>query len=119
MDLTVLDFDALKSGISERMEEIDLFKDELKRRAKAELLDLRKREEELAELIGDEDVTEPAPEAGKDRGKGTPKYRHPDHAEVTWTGRGKKPKWMREWIMAGKDPNDLLIDPPSRDALAA
>lgn len=30
------------------------------------------------------------------RGKGTVaiKYRHPDDASLTWTGRGRRPRWM-------------------------
>lgn len=25
------------------------------------------------------------------------KYRHPDNADLTWTGRGNQPRWVREW----------------------
>ena len=30
------------------------------------------------------------------------KYRHPADASLTWTGRGRKPKWIVEWLSQGK-----------------
>jgi DNA-binding protein H-NS len=49
-------------------------------------------------------------------GKGTPvrkpveaKYRHPQHPELTWTGRGRKPVWVQELLAAGKTLQDLMI----------
>jgi len=41
--------------------------------------------------------------------KVAPKFRNPDDAEVTWTGRGVTPKWMRALIESGKDKSDFLI----------
>lgn len=38
-----------------------------------------------------------------------PKYRDPNDADRTWTGRGRQPKWVREQIEAGKDLEDLRI----------
>jgi DNA-binding protein H-NS len=35
------------------------------------------------------------------RRKVAPKYRHPKEKGLTWTGRGRKPKWVVEWL-AGK-----------------
>ena len=30
-------------------------------------------------------------------GKVAPKYRHPQDAKLTWTGRGRSPVWVTEW----------------------
>ena len=30
-------------------------------------------------------------------GKVAPKYRHPDEPDVTWSGRGRQPKWVAEY----------------------
>ena len=30
------------------------------------------------------------------------KYRHPVDQSLTWTGRGRKPKWIMEWLALGK-----------------
>lgn len=40
----------------------------------------------------------------KKRGSRKParvKYRHPQQSELTWTGRGRKPAWIAEWIASG------------------
>lgn len=38
------------------------------------------------------------------------KYRHPTDAKKTWTGRGRKPVWLREWEKAGKPLDDLRVN---------
>lgn len=37
------------------------------------------------------------------------KYRHPENAELEWTGRGRKPKWVEAWLGAGKTLESLLV----------
>jgi DNA-binding protein H-NS len=39
-----------------------------------------------------------------------PKYKHPENAAKTWSGRGRQPAWVKEHLGAGKDLNELLID---------
>lgn len=48
---------------------------------------------------------------GKKSGKGKPakaagkvpvQFRNPSNAEQQWTGRGRQPKWVKEWLDAGK-----------------
>lgn len=34
-------------------------------------------------------------------------YRNPANAAETWTGRGRKPRWVTEWLDAGKSIEDL------------
>jgi len=36
------------------------------------------------------------------------KYRHPDHPELTWSGRGREPKWLEEAREEGYDEAALL-----------
>ena len=38
-----------------------------------------------------------------------PKYRHPGNADVTWSGRGRQPVWVREALASGKTLDDLSI----------
>lgn len=40
----------------------------------------------------------------------TTRYRHPDNANQTWTGRGRKPTWVVEWLENGGSMDDLLSD---------
>ena len=53
----------------------------------------------FADLIGIEVKATRAPAVAK--------YRHPENAALTWSGRGRKPQWFADHINAGKDPNDL------------
>lgn len=38
-----------------------------------------------------------------------PKYRNPDDASMTWTGRGRKPLWVQKFLDEGRSLNDLAI----------
>jgi DNA-binding protein H-NS len=38
-----------------------------------------------------------------------PKYRNPDNASETWTGRGRQPKWVAAALSSGKSLDDLKI----------
>lgn len=48
---------------------------------------------------------------GKTRRVGTvpPKYSNPSDPTMTWTGRGRKPRWVQENLESGKSLEDLLI----------
>ena len=37
------------------------------------------------------------------------KYRHPENPELTWTGRGKTPKWITIWLEEGKEMTALVV----------
>ena len=37
------------------------------------------------------------------------KYRHPQNAELAWTGRGRKPKWVEAWVANGGNIDNLLV----------
>jgi DNA-binding protein H-NS len=39
-----------------------------------------------------------------------PKFRNPDNMSETWTGRGKKPRWLRAQLRSGKQIEDFRID---------
>ena len=47
----------------------------------------------------------------KPRRSGTvaPKYANPTDPTMTWTGRGRKPRWVQENLESGKQMDDLLI----------
>lgn len=44
------------------------------------------------------------------RGKLPPKYRHPEDDSVTWSGRGRQPKWIAAWLADGNDLSELAIN---------
>lgn len=41
-----------------------------------------------------------------------PKYRNPADQNDTWSGRGRKPRWVIEMLDAGGSIDDALIDKP-------
>lgn len=43
------------------------------------------------------------------KAKVPPKYRHPENTELTWTGRGMKPIWLRDLLDLGRDQTEFLI----------
>jgi len=60
----------------------------------------------------DELVAEKFPSASAGTGparKVAPKYAHPSNKALTWTGRGKQPRWVRELIEGGKSLENLAI----------
>ena len=40
--------------------------------------------------------------ARKKSGKVAVQYRNPANAEQQWTGRGRQPKWVKEWLEDGR-----------------
>lgn len=39
-----------------------------------------------------------------------PKYQHPENSALTWSGRGRQPRWIKEGLDSGKSLNDFLIE---------
>lgn len=37
------------------------------------------------------------------------KYANPDDAEQTWSGRGRKPRWIQDYLESGRSLDDLQI----------
>ena len=50
----------------------------------------------------------PKGSAAKGR-KVAPKYAHPSDPSLTWTGRGKRPRWVEALLSGGKKIEDLEI----------
>ena len=44
------------------------------------------------------------------QGSVPPKYRHPTDGSITWTGRGRKPRWVEDWISNNRSIDELLIN---------
>ncbi len=55
----------------------------------------------LAELVGATPVRRRKPARAK--------YANPANADETWTGRGRKPRWVEAALKSGKSLDDLLI----------
>jgi DNA-binding protein H-NS len=51
----------------------------------------------------------PAAKARRKYPKVFPKYRNPDNASETWSGRGKKPRWLTAALKAGHSTDEFMI----------
>ena len=83
---------------------------ELKRREKDEKATLRKRIEELAAASGYSvgDLFSVAAEKSQ-RDPVPPKYRSKSDPSLTWSGRGRQPKWVQAHITNGGRLEDITI----------
>ncbi|MCG5549188.1 H-NS family nucleoid-associated regulatory protein [Halorhodospira halochloris] len=89
-----------------------LLEREMKRRSKEARKQAQNEMKQVAEKYGLslQDIVEAAPQkSGKSKGKVPPKFRHPEDPTKEWTGRGRTPKWVQEWIDQGGDKEDLRI----------
>ncbi len=50
-----------------------------------------------------------ASNTAKGKTKSPPKYRHPENPDVTWTGRGRQPAWIKDGLANGKALEDFAI----------
>ena len=90
-------------------------KRELKQREGQDLAEARKKIFAIAESVGvplKELVGGAGPgtaRGGKKTGTVAPRYRNPADESQQWTGRGRQPKWVKEWVDAGKDIAGLKV----------
>ena len=47
--------------------------------------------------------------AKQGRRAGTVRFRHPDDPSKVWSGRGRKPVWIKEWEAAGRSLEKLRV----------
>jgi len=103
MNLNNLNLSELKRLQSDVAKAIDSYEDRKKKEARLELEEkAREMGFSLAELLGD------VASYGKRRTIAA-KYRHTENSSLTWTGRGRKPKWVVEALAAGKTLSGLAI----------
>lgn len=83
---------------------------ELKRREKAERAALRKQLEDLASA-GGYSVSELFDLSGEkvQREPVLPKYRSKTEPSLTWSGRGRQPKWVQSHVAGGGSLEDITI----------
>ena len=56
-----------------------------------------------------DDLVGGAPKTKKRAGKAPAKFRHPGDPGKTWSGRGRKPQWIRDWEQSGGDLDKLRV----------
>jgi DNA-binding protein H-NS len=104
IDLSSLDIEALKKLIGDAQKEIE-------RKEKSRIRDIRNRMEKLASEVDmtPEQVLSYEKKAKTTGKPGVPRFRNPDNAKQTWTGRGKRPKWYMDALAKGFTPEQMEI----------
>ena len=101
-DLEALTLGELKKMQKDVAKAISTFEDRHRAEARAKVEALaRDLGYSVAELVGTDTKSSRAPVAAK--------YRHPENPALTWSGRGRKPRWFVEAMEAGKTASDLAI----------
>ena len=99
-NLDEMSLDELRSLQKQVSRAIDGYKERQRQKA---LSELESKAQEmgfsLSDLVGSKRM----------RKGGIPKYRHPDDPTVTWTGKGRRPDWIKSALAEGKSLDDLLI----------
>lgn len=106
--------DISRLSIEELRELQQLIPQEMKRREaqeKANVLNeikavAKSRGYALEDLLGKE---QKLPKAKGGTGTVKVKYRHPENAELQWTGRGRQPKWVEAWLKSGGTLDKLAV----------
>lgn len=97
MNLSKLSIDKLRALIQQAEAEIESRRKANKKEALAEIRQLAEKHGfSLGELVG----TTRGRKA-KSRSAKSVKYRHPEDPDKTWSGQGRKPNWVKDWL-AGK-----------------
>lgn len=84
-------------------------KQEMKKREHLEVAKAREQILAIAQSVGVplKDLMAAAPRAKS--GTVAVRFRHPDNASQQWTGRGRQPKWVKEWVDGGKSIDKLRV----------
>ena len=99
---------------------------EIRRRNDSARRDLLKRMQKMAadEGLSLSDILSTAPATGEKRAetgrKAKPgrkkvgtvpvKYRHPENPGIGWSGRGRKPQWITDWLAQNKPIEELQVN---------
>lgn len=101
MELNEMPLDELKRLKKDVDKAIATFEDRRLKEAKAKLeAQAKEMGFTLNEVVGLQGGKKPA---------SPPKYRHPENANLTWTGRGRKPNWISEALASGQSLEDFAI----------
>lgn len=100
MDLTIL-------SLAELRKLQDDIKKQMKKREQDDLTKAREQILAIAQSVGVSVKDLVGATARVKTGAVAVRYRNPNDASQQWTGRGRQPKWVKEWTEAGKS-KDLL-----------
>jgi DNA-binding protein H-NS len=91
-------------------------KQEMKQREQQDLQKAREQIMAIAQSVGVplKDLIATSGRGAKGGGKSgsgsvAVRFRNPDNESQQWTGRGRQPKWVKEWVEGGKSLDKLRV----------
>lgn len=95
-----MNHDELMQHQKELKRAIATYEDRRKKEALIEMQEVaRKHGVDFSELV----------KGGKKNAASVPKYRHPENPELTWAGRGRQPRWIKDALKDGRSLEDMRI----------
>lgn len=86
----------------------DQIKQEMKKREQQEVQKAREQIMAIAQSVGVPLKDLISASRGK-TGSVAVRYRNPNDSSQQWTGRGRQPKWVKEWVEGGKPLDKLRV----------
>ena len=109
-DKQVDELSEIELKISELQAQAETLRNERRGAALNQARELVRQFDFTARELGINSIDSRAPvSAAKTRKPAVAKYAHPDDANLTWAGRGRKPSWLDERLKAGANIDDFLI----------
>lgn len=81
---------------------------EMKKREQQEVAKAREQILAIAQSVG-VPLKDLIGNGGRKTGSVAVRYRHPNNSTQQWTGRGRQPKWVKEWVDGGKAMDALRV----------
>lgn len=113
-----------KRSLDDLLKEMENIRKEIEDQSKGRLKEIKSELQQIAEarrttlnrLVEAEILDKPTITTATTRnpksGKGEALYAHPENPSLTWSGKGRKPNWLKELIDAGNPIRDYEIKKP-------
>lgn len=102
-----MDLSALSSQDLRDLQE--QLKQEIKKREQEDVRKAREQIMAIAQSVGMPLKDLLAGHTRSKKGAAEVRYRHPSDATLQWTGRGRQPKWVKDWLASGLTLDALLV----------
>jgi DNA-binding protein H-NS len=80
---------------------------QIKEREKTEIMEVQQRILALANSVGM--TVEQIMKGTKTKKVAPVRFRHPEQSELQWSGRGRQPGWVKEYLESGKSLDSIKV----------
>ncbi len=103
--------DLLKMSVTEMRDLEGKITSEIKKRQHEQMSGAREKILAIAQSVGIplKDLMGNIAQTLKQKGTVAVRFRHKNDPTLKWTGRGRQPKWVKEWVDGGKSIDELRV----------